>query len=348
MNWQDCMIGPDASVRDAIAAIDSSGARIALVADPDRNLLGSITDGDVRRALLKGIDLDGAATEIMNASPVTGREGDGRTAVLALMRKRRLHQIPLLDDAGRLSGLETVDDLVQGDDNETVVVLMAGGPGTRLHPLTLDTPKPLLEVGNKPLLETTIEQLVAHGFGRMFISVNYLADKVKEQIGTGERWDIDIAYLEEDERRGTAGALALLPEKPALPFLVMNADLLTNLDYRHLLAYHSEHKCPLTICVREHATQVPYGVVDVADHRVVRLEEKPEHRHFINAGIYVLNPELLDRVPDGDAFDMTTLIEQLIAEDQEVAVFPIREFWLDIGHHDDFAAAGSHYERLFS
>jgi NDP-sugar pyrophosphorylase family protein len=227
------------------------------------------------------------------------------------------------------------------------VVLMAGGLGSRLAPLTDDIPKPMLKVGNKPLLETIIESLAGYGLTRIFIAVNYKAEVVKARFGVGSAWGVDISYLHEEQPLGTGGALSLLPEEPPAPFLVMNSDLLTNLNFRHLLAYHSDHGCKATVCVREHAVQVPYGVVGVRDHQLTGIEEKPVQRHFINAGIYVLDPYAARLVPKDTRFDMTNLIERLLAENAPISVFPIREFWLDIGHHDDYTAANGRYPELF-
>jgi len=205
----------------------------------------------------------------------------------------------------------------------------------------------LLTVGDKPILETILDGLIAHGFRHVFISVNYRATMIKDLFGDGSSRGIEIRYIEEDQRLGTAGALSLLPETPQGPFLVMNGDLLTNLNYRHLLTYHREHGGRATVCVREEATQIPYGIVEVAENRVVAFDEKPVQRHYINAGIYVLSPDVLPLMPKNSYFDMTSLIEVLIKADEPVSVFPIREFWMDIGHKEDYAAASSHYDRLF-
>lgn len=346
--WRKCLIRETATVRDAVAAIDSGNRQIALVIDGNGRLLGTVTDGDVRRAILRGLELERPVTEIMHRNPTVTRAGDSREVIMALIREKHLLQIPLVDHEDRVVGLETIDRLIQRDnDVDNWAVLMAGGLGTRLSPLTADTPKPMLKVGDKPLLETIVESLVKQGFRRIYIAVNYKAEVVRSRFGDGTRWNADIRYLDETIRLGTAGSLSLLPEKPPAPIVVMNGDLLTNLSFRHLLAYHAEQGCKATVCVREHATRVPYGIVEVRDHRVAAIEEKPVQRHFINAGIYVLDPDVPELVPHGTRYDMTTLIEQLIAGGKPVSVFPIREFWLDIGHHEDYEAANGHYERLF-
>ena len=205
----------------------------------------------------------------------------------------------------------------------------------------------MLEVGNKPLLETILETLIGYDFQRFFITVNYKAEMVMDRIGDGSRWGVEVGYIEEDKRLGTAGALAHLPEAPTAPLLVMNGDLLTNLNFRHLLTYHVEQGCKATMCVREYATQMPYGVVDVENQRVTAIKEKPVKRDFINAGIYVLEPEVVANLPRDTALDMTSVFETIVADGGDVAVFPIREFWLDIGKHEDYASADGHYDRLF-
>ena len=345
--WREALLGKTATIRDAIAAIDVAAHQIALIIDDDRRLLGTISDGDVRRAILRGVDLASPAREIMNEAPTVVRSGESREAVLALMKQRLFHQIPVIDDDGRVVGLETIEGLMGGHGDENWVVLMAGGLGTRLRPHTDETPKPLLKVGNKPLLETILENFVEYDFRRFYISVNYHADKVKDYFGDGSRWDVSIRYVEESRPMGTGGALSILPEVPTSPLLVMNADLLTKLNFRHLLDYHRDQACPATICVREHETQIPYGIVDVRDQRVARFQEKPIQRHFINAGVYVLEPSVVADLPKDRDFDMPKLIDTVMAKGEDVAVFPVREFWLDIGQHEDYAQAHTQYDQHF-
>ena len=348
MSWRDALITDDGSIRDAIAAIDGGTHQIALIVGKNQELLGTITDGDVRRAILRGVALEAPATEIMTAKPIAARSGDSRNALLSLMRNKNVQQLPLLDSESRVVGIETLDQLINAGNEDNIVVLMAGGLGSRLRPLTDDVPKPLLEVGSKPLLETILEQLVGHGFRRIYVAVNYLAQAVKNHLGDGSAWGTEIRYLEEEKRMGTAGALALLPETPESPVLVMNGDLLTNVNFRHLLSYHEEQGCSVTMCVREHIDQFRYGVVDIEENRVSAIREKPTRRHFINAGIYALEPDVLPFVPRDEYFDMTSLIETLTRNGKETAVFPIREFWLDIGRHEDYQEAAASYDRHFT
>jgi dTDP-glucose pyrophosphorylase/predicted transcriptional regulator len=346
--WKNSIVLATANTRDAIAAIDKGENQIALIVDDESRLQGTVTDGDIRRAILRGVELSAPVTEVMHPNPTVARVGDSRESILSVMASKKLRQIPLVDDAGKIAGIETEENFHQFEQQtESWAVLMAGGLGSRLSPLTDDIPKPMLKVGDKPLLETLIENLASHGFRRIFLAVNYKSEMVKARFGNGADWGVDISYLEEDQRLGTAGAIALLPDAPPSPFLVMNCDLLTNINYRHLLSYHAGHNCKATVSVWEHTVQIPYGVIEVKDLRIAAIEEKPVQRNFINAGIYVLDPSLVELIPPGKHFDMTSLIEKLIGRNDPVSVFPIREFWLDIGHHDDYVAANSHFQQIF-
>jgi dTDP-glucose pyrophosphorylase/predicted transcriptional regulator len=336
--WTEVLVGPDQSIRETIRRIDGSSLQIALVVDTERKLLGTVTDGDVRRGILKGVSLDDSATKIMNAKPTVARQGDDRDSMLAAMRARLLHQIPVVDADNRVVGLEVLDSLL-GAKRDNIVVLMAGGRGTRLRPLTDDTPKPLLHVGSKPILETIVESLIEQGFGRFYLAVNYLAEKFEQHFGDGSRWGVDIRYLRESTPLGTAGALSLLPEPPAKPLLVMNADLVTRIGFGHLVDFHVKQKAVATMGVREYDFQVPFGVVHMQNERIVEVQEKPTHRFFVNAGVYVFDPSALDVVPREQRFDMPDLFNALVKQGRHTAVFPIREYWLDVGRHDDFARA---------
>jgi len=346
--WKKILVAPDTSLREVIRVLDSAALQIVLVVDLEERLLGTVTDGDVRRGILRGINLDEPAHKVMNADPILALVDDGPEQLLALMQRTRLHHIPVVDDRRRVVGLQLIDELLERKQKNNIVVLMAGGLGSRLRPLTDDCPKPMLKVGNKPLLETIIENFSEYGFRRFFISVNYMADKVKDYFGDGERWGVSISYLHEDQRLGTAGALSLIEEKTDLPLIVMNSDILTKVNFQNLLDFHAAHNAVATMCVREYDFQVPYGVVKIEHHRIVSIEEKPVHRFFVNAGIYVLDPAVLEAIPKNSFFDMPSLYEKLIGEGRETAVFPVREYWLDIGHIADYDRANGEFARIFS
>jgi len=348
-SWKNATLNQTGRVADAISIIDNSGVQICLVVDGDGRLAGTITDGDVRRGILRGLGLDTPVTDIMNHHPRVARPEDGRERIQRIMADNLLRQVPLVDSEGRLVGLVIDKDLTRipelGRDNP--VVLMAGGLGNRLRPLTENTPKPLLRVGAKPLLETILEAFIAFDFRNFYISVNYKAEMVKDHFGDGSNLGCRISYLEEDRRLGTAGALGLLPECPTVPLIVMNGDLLTKVNFASLLEFHREHRSVATMCVREYDFQVPYGVVNIQDHRIVGIVEKPVHSFFVNAGIYVLDPSVLHLIPPDEPFDMTQLFDRIVAAGENTAVFPIREYWLDIGRIDDFERANGDFTRIF-
>jgi dTDP-glucose pyrophosphorylase len=346
-NWKQSLIPASTTLRETIKNIDATAIQIALVVDQDQRLLGTVTDGDVRRGILRGLDLDTPVSLVMNKRPTTCRVNEARENILAVMRQKYLHQIPILDDHGRVTGIEILDGLLLPSAKSNPVVIMAGGLGNRLRPLTDDCPKPMLKIGAKPILETILESLQEFGFRNFFFSVNYKAEMIKEYFGDGSRWGISIKYLEEDKQLGTAGALGLLPEKPVSPMIVMNGDLLTKVNFEQLLNFHAEYKAPATMCVREYDIQIPFGVVTIEDQRIRSIDEKPLHKFFVNAGIYVIEPSVLALIPRGTHIDMTTIFERLVEQGKKTAVFPVREYWLDIGQLDDLERARLEYGRLF-
>lgn len=340
-------VSPEASLREAIEAIDRSGRQIALVVDGAGKLVATVTDGDVRRGILRGVDIDGPVDQVMHLSPTTVTEGAPDAETRRLIRDRKLQHVPVLDQSGHLVDLATVADLFGVTPNNTRVVLMAGGLGTRLRPLTENVPKPMLPVGGKPILEQIIGLFADQGFWRISISVNYRREMVREHFGSGEGLGVEIDYIEEDQRMGTAGALSLLPEKPDEPFVVMNGDVLVALQFSELLAYHREKAAAGTLVVREYEQQVPFGVVRSKDGLMTGIEEKPVERYFVNAGIYVLSPEALDHVTPGDPLDMPDLLSALSNDGKNVGVYPLRDYWRDIGRLDDLEAARSEFDSVF-
>lgn len=347
---KDCkkiLIWPATPILEAIRVIDESSMQIALVVDEDDRLCGTLTDGDIRRGILKGISLDSPVQQIMNQNPIYAVLNDGLENILALMKMKELRHIPIVDENVRVVGMEILEDLIRLSEKDNWVVLMAGGLGSRLRPLTEDCPKPLIQVGNKPILETILENFIEYGFRRFYISVNFKAEMVKGYFKDGSRWGAEISYINEDRAMGTAGSLGLLPEKPVHPILVMNGDLLTKVNFQQLLDFHQEHRSKATMCVREYDFQVPYGVTRLEKHRLVDIEEKPVQRFFVSAGIYVLEPEILNLIPLGEYLDMPELFKKVIARDLETAAFPIREYWLDIGRMDDLERAKGEYAEVF-
>lgn len=346
-SWKLACASPETPISKAIEKIDAGAMQIAVVVDGEGRLLGTVTDGDVRRGILKGISIGEPVQKIMNPDPVTASANETNERLLTILRQKQIRQIPLVDRRGRVVGIHVLDELLGEFKRENWVVLMAGGAGARLRPLTDERPKPLIPVGQKPILETILENFVDYGFCRFFFSVNYKNEMVIDHFGDGSRWDVEIRYLKESQRLGTAGALSLLPSRPKEAVIVMNGDLLTNVNLDHLLNFHAENKADATMGVREYDFQVPYGVVKTDRHRVRGIDEKPIHRFFVNAGIYVLEPKTLQQVPKKAIFDMTQLFEKLVKQGQEVAAFPIREYWLDIGHLDDLKRANGEFPYVF-
>lgn len=337
------LIEADASIKFAIEAIERSSAKIGLVVDGDRRLIGTITDGDIRRGLLRGCQLAEPVTRVMNANPRVARSEADRVRVRELMRRNICRDVPIVDAEGRVIELETFNETLLTPEKQNWVLLMAGGRGQRLRPLTDDRPKPMLQVGSQPLLDGIIRNFKEQGFYNFFLSVNYLREMVIEHFGDGAALGVNIHYLQEDQPLGTAGPLALLPERPVRPMIVMNGDILTKVDFNDLLLFHEEHMSVATMCVRDYLFEVPFGVVEIDKYRIARIAEKPVQRFLINAGIYVLNPEVVAMVTDPQPLDMPALFQRVIDNRAETAVFPIREYWLDIGRMDDFERANNDF-----
>ncbi len=339
LNWKNVVVSPKTSLGDAIAKVNASGLQVALVLAPDGCLLGILTDGNIRRAILAGKDLQAPVSEVMARQPTVVPASTPRDEMLALMRRTTIHHLPQVDTVGRVVGLVTLNELIGPSERPNWVVLMAGGRGTRLQPLTDECPKPLLALGGRPILETILEGFVEQGFKRIFLSVNYKAEMIRNHFGSGVRWGVQIEYLHEVARLGTAGALSLLPEKPSETVIVMNGDLLTRTNYDNLLQFHHDYGAVATMAVREYDFQVPYGVVRLNDARIEAIEEKPVQRFFINAGIYTLSPEALGHLPAETFFNMPTLFECLIAAGKSALAYPLREYWMDIGRLEEYERA---------
>lgn len=344
-NWKKAAVSPGATIRDTLRVIDRSVTQVALVVDAEGRLAGTVTDGDVRRGLLRGLTLDHPIELVANVNPIVMHAGEDASTIQRIMHERSVNQIPLIDDDGRVVSLELLKEYLSTPRHDNFVVLMAGGLGTRLRPLTETCPKPLLQIGGKPLLEIILESFKTQGFRRFAFAVNYMADMIEDHFGDGSSWGVKISYLREPSRLGTAGALRLLPEAPDKPFIVMNGDLLTKVNFGHLLDYHTEFKARATICVREYDVKVPFGIVEVQENRLVALQEKPVQKFFVNAGIYVLEPEVIEHIPREIPYDMTTVFEDMAARGERPAVFPVREYWLDIGQIDDYQQALEDFDR---
>jgi dTDP-glucose pyrophosphorylase/CBS domain-containing protein len=333
------------SVRKAIKHIEDGQCGIVLVVDGDRRLLGTITDGDIRRALLAEQDID-APVELFlaikenspYAHPVTAPIGTAPAELLARMISGVFRQIPLIDGDGRVAALATLQDLLPASTPALGAVIMAGGLGTRLMPLTEDLPKPMLPVGGRPLMEHIIEQLQQAGIRRVHVSTHYKPEKIIEHFGDGQAFGVDLNYVNEDLPLGTGGALGLI-SPPSETQLVINGDILTQIDFGAMLAFHQDNAASLTMAVRRYELQVPYGVIECDGARVTSLKEKPQVGVLVNAGVYLLEPSVYEFIPRGRSFNMTDLIWWLLDAGRTVISFPIREYWLDVGQHGDYAQA---------
>jgi dTDP-glucose pyrophosphorylase/CBS domain-containing protein len=332
-------------IRQAITCIDQNSKGVALIIDDQGHLIGTITDGDIRRAILDGVKLDAPVSEMLALKkdpsylkPITAPLGMHRSALMQLMKVHLVRQIPLLDECGRVAGLMVLDDLLPERSLPLQAVIMAGGYGTRLRPLTEDMPKPMLPVGDRPLLERMIDQLRESGIYKINISTHYKPEKITQHFGDGSKFGVQLNYVSEPLPLGTAGALAALKDIED-PLLVINGDILTGVDFRAMMIYHQEHQADLTVAVRQYDIQVPYGVIECDGPLVKKIEEKPLYNFFINAGMYLLNSQVCNYIPAGKHFDMTDLIQTLMDRDRKVISFPIREYWLDIGQTADYEQA---------
>ena len=339
-------INQNASIKEALEVIDKGAIKVAVVLSDDGLLLGMLNDGDIRRALLKGMSLGDSIAGIINKHPVVANINDTKERILELANEKKLHQIPIISN-GKLIGIQDIREFLAPKNKPNKVILMVGGLGTRLRPLTNDVPKPMLDVGNKPILHTIVENFAKYGYTDIIMCVNYKSEIIKEYFGNGDKFGVKIEYVLESKRMGTAGALSLLQKRPKDDFFVMNGDLLTNVNFEYLHEYHKDSNALASICIRKYEMQVPYGVVNVRANKVTSIEEKPTQSFFVSAGIYMFSPIVLDFIPKGVFYDMPTLFSEILKHDFPIHPFPIREYWLDIGRMDEYRRANDEYEGVF-
>jgi len=349
-SWKQTLTPLDTSIRSAMEIMGKSRQHVVLAVDESGKLLGTVTDGDIRRSILKSMSLDEPIQKIMNRNPATATPDMSQEDKMSLMRTKDIQLLPVVDDDFCVIGMTRIEDLIQPEtlEKNNWVVLMAGGLGSRLHPLTQDTPKPMLSVGGRPILETIIRTISEQGLNKIYLSVHYKAEMVREHFGDGSAFGLQIRYLEEDSKLGTAGALSLIQEKHDLPLIVMNADLLTKVNFDSLLSYHAKHKAAATVCVREFSLQIPYGVIALDNNKIEKIDEKPSHNFIGSAGIYVLNPDALSSLQKNKRLDMPDFIHQIINDGGEVVGYPVHEYWIDIGKIEDFRQAATDFSSMFS
>ena len=337
-DWKSFVFSQASTLNDVARVLEYGKAQVACIVDDHGCLLGILTEGDLRRAQLSGVKLTEPVTLVMNTDAIVARQGLRVTEYGQILREHNIGNLPLVDAQRRLSGI-AVRVSKTDEAFETWAVVMAGGFGTRLAPLTDNTPKPLLPVGGIPILERVIRSLAQSGIQRIILSVFHNADQIRDYCGDGSRWNVKISYIQEETPCGTAGALSLIEDRPRDYFLIMNADILTNIAFANLIDFHSQQHMVATMCVYEEMYQIKHGVVNFNGPYVTNIDEKPIHSYFINAGIYVLNAEVLDMIPKGIHYDMPDLFKNLVHKDMKPAAYPIRDLWLDIGTIDDYERA---------
>jgi dTDP-glucose pyrophosphorylase len=337
MNWQKNIVGESDSLRAAATVLNASPYKLVLVCSSEGKLTGTLTDGDLRRGLLRGLSLEDSVTKAMNRSFVAGHLGEPKSELHSLMRKRQIHELPILDKSDNV--VDLVTDRPELSPFDGTFVIMAGGRGSRLMPLTDSTPKPMLLVGAKPILEHILTSAVSQGFENFVISVNYLGKQIENYFGDGSAWGVSITYLREEEPLGTAGALSLLPRGAPGPIVVSNGDLVTNLDYRAMIQNHEQSGATISMAIRRFELRNPYGVVATNGEFVEGIVEKPAYVSQVNTGIYVLAPEVLTSLQPNSFLNMTDLVQNALNQNEKVAAFAIHESWMDIGTPQDFQAA---------
>ncbi len=340
-------LSPTSTIKQALQIIDRGAVKFAIVVDKDDQLIGTLTDGDIRRAILDGKTLDTKIETVYFKEPTVVNVNNTKEEIINLCTSKKIYQIPVIDNEGRVVSIDLLDELLKPEVHANKVVLMVGGLGTRLRPLTENTPKPMLPVGGKPILQTIVEKFVSYGFVNMVMCVGYKSNIIQDFFEDGSKFGANIEYVLEEKRMGTAGALTLLETKPSAPFFVMNGDLLTNVNFEHLLEFHLANNSMATMCVREYDFQVPYGVVNVKHGKILSIEEKPVQKFFVSAGIYMLDSQCIEMIPENEFYDMPTLFEKLISMNENIISFPLREYWLDIGRMEEYEKANLEYHEVF-
>ena len=343
-NWKKICLPTSATLEDTLAAIDHAGLQIALIVESNFKLVGIVTDADIRRAILKGRTLQTPVADFMNVSPTVLPTTSSRSERVVMMRKLKIIQIPIVDDAGIVRGLSLEADELKMVPKPNAVVLMVGGEGQRLRPLTQNTPKPMLPINGRPILEIIIENLKEQGFKRFYLSVNYHAEVIESYFGSGERFDVEIRYIREPRPLGTAGSLELLPQEETEPILVMNGDILTKVDFRSLIEFHSLLESSVTVAVRDYAMKVPFGVMVTNQSEIIDILEKPTEHFQVNSGIYVVSPSALKHIDTNERLDMPGFIQRLNTLNLSNHVFPLHEYWIDVGQIDQLEKARDEWE----
>ena len=343
--WRDSIVKINTPIKIAIEQLNKVGIKIALVLDENFRLLGTISDGDFRRGMLSGLTLEDTVEKIMNKNPRTVNEGTSRLEILKLMNDTKILQIPIVDRNNFVIGLHLWDDISVQAKYSNIMVIMAGGKGSRLHPQTENRPKPMLLVAGIPILEHIIKRARSQGFNHFIIAINYLGQIIEDYFKDGHKFGVKIEYLHEDVPLGTAGALSLLSHKPERAFIVTNGDVITDINYSDFLEYHTVQNAAATVAVHTHEFQIPYGVVQINGLEVESYEEKPIISSLINAGVYALDPDILDLITEPKFRDMPELLDISRDLKKKVIVYPLHESWIDIGRPIDLEIANKNNSR---
>lgn len=337
INWRSALILESATLKEAAENLTKSSLKICLIIDEGSKLVGTISDGDIRRGLLRGVTLASSIQEIVKKNPLVVPTGISKDLIRQIMAANQIQQIPEVDGENRVLALHTWDEFYTPKVLDNSMVIMAGGKGSRLRPHTEACPKPMLPVGGKPMLEHIVERAKLDGFSNFIFAVHYLGHMVEDYFGDGSRFNVKIEYLKENEPLGTAGALSLLINKINAPFIVTNGDVITDIRYGELLDFHIRHDAMATMAVRLHEWQHPFGVVQMNGLEITGFEEKPINRTHINAGVYALNPSALSILEKNTHCDMPTLFERLQAQSDRIVAYPMHEPWLDVGSPDELS-----------
>jgi dTDP-glucose pyrophosphorylase len=333
--WRKTIVPIGGTIREIVNLLNEVGSKIVLITDETNVLLGTISDGDIRRGLLKGLDLNSPVTGIIKRSPIVVSPEINREIVLQIMTSNKIQQIPIVNEKNQVIGLHLWDDLNTPVIYSNIMLIMAGGKGTRLHPQTLNCPKPLLPIAGKPILEHIIERAKNQGFTNFVLAINYLGHMIEDYFGDGDKFGVKIQYLRENLPLGTAGALSLLDPKPDSSFIIINGDVISEINYVELLNYHRQNSASATMAVRRYEWQNPFGVVETQGLEIIGFEEKPITRSHINAGVYAFEPSALSLLGKSEPCDMPTLLKRLQEKSKLVIAFPMHESWLDIGRPED-------------
>ncbi|WP_033916743.1 nucleotidyltransferase family protein [Campylobacter sputorum] len=339
INADDMSLKVDCTIKQALKVINKGASKIAIIVDEKKRLIGTLTDGDIRRALLNGADLDSQIEPIFYKNPTFARVGDSQEQILKLALSKHLYQIPIIDENGTLLGLKKIEELVKPKNKINQVILMVGGLGNRLRPLTESIPKPMLKVGSKPILQIIIERFVKQGYTNITLCTGYKSEVIEDFFQNGEKFGAKIDYVKEDKRLGTAGALGILKYIPKEPFFVMNGDILSEVNFDSMLEKHMKKNALATMGTREFEYQVPYGVIEEKDDYIIQISEKPLEKYCVSAGIYILDPKCLSFVDKNSYLDMPNLFLKLINENLKTSVYKIDGYWIDIGRHEEYERA---------